>query len=73
MLSQHLFFNQEVTRKFDLKGISTRVARSKGEGQTLWDADWVENFQTRLLVRAHHKTILHEAVAADTEFLEQNK
>lgn len=53
--SQHLFFDQQVTTKFDLKGISTRVARAKGEGQTLWDADWVENFQTRLLVRAHHK------------------
>lgn len=53
---QHLFFDQQVTMKFDLKGISTRVAKAKGEGRTLWDADWVENFQTRLLVHAHHKT-----------------
>lgn len=53
---QHLFFDQNITTKFDLKGISTRVARAKGEGQTLWDADWVENFQTRLLVHAHEKT-----------------
>lgn len=55
VVMEHLFHGTNVTRKFDLKGISSRVARTKGEGETLWDADWVASVQTRLLIHAHHK------------------
>lgn len=73
IVMEHLFYDQNVSRKFDLKGISSRVAKTKEDGQTLWDADWEQLFQNRLLMHAHHKTVLREAIAADTEFLAKNK
>jgi 1-phosphatidylinositol-3-phosphate 5-kinase len=72
VVMEHLFYEQDVSRKFDLKGITSRVTKTKEDGQTLWDADWEQSYQNRLLIHPHHKMVLREAIAADTEFLAKN-
>ncbi|KAI0354500.1 hypothetical protein OH77DRAFT_1426094 [Trametes cingulata] len=72
LVMENLFYNQKISKTFDLKGIQGRkVKASSGTGsKTLFDGEWIEGQQRALtLVRPHSKVILQEAVKADCEFL----
>ncbi|KAF9985260.1 hypothetical protein BGZ75_003209, partial [Mortierella antarctica] len=75
LVMEHLFFNQKITRTFDLKGIQDRHAGSKAApagatSTTLWDGDFLEGrFNDRLLIYSHSKKIIRESLVNDTEFL----
>ncbi|KAG0054758.1 hypothetical protein BGZ83_010541 [Gryganskiella cystojenkinii] len=82
LVMEHLFYNQKITRTFDLKGIQERHAGTKsrtnggtggdggGGSTTLWDGDFIEGrYKTLLLIHSHSKKIIREALLNDTEFL----
>ncbi|GJJ78516.1 1-phosphatidylinositol-3-phosphate 5-kinase [Entomortierella parvispora] len=83
LVMEHLFYNQKITRTFDLKGIQDRHAGSKvstnnrakgnngGSGSTtLWDGDFIEGrYKALLLIHSHSKKIIRESLLNDTEFL----
>ncbi|KAF9911808.1 hypothetical protein EC991_002110 [Linnemannia zychae] len=75
LVMEHLFFNQKITRTFDLKGIQDRHAGSKpnttgGASTTLWDGDFIEGrYRALLLIHSHSKKIIRESLLNDTEFL----
>ncbi|KAG0261040.1 hypothetical protein BGZ95_004303 [Linnemannia exigua] len=75
LVMEHLFFNQKITRTFDLKGIQDRHAGSKpnatgGGSTTLWDGDFIEGrYKALLLIHSHSKKIIRESLLNDTEFL----
>ncbi|KAF9173411.1 hypothetical protein BGX21_001229 [Mortierella sp. AD011] len=75
LVMEHLFYNQKITRTFDLKGIQDRHAASKpnaggGGSTTLWDGDFIEGrYKTLLLLYSHSKRIIRESLLNDTEFL----
>ncbi|KAI0631410.1 hypothetical protein C8Q77DRAFT_1218908 [Trametes polyzona] len=72
LVMENLFYDQKISKTFDLKGIQGRkVKASSGSGsKTLFDGEWIEGQQRTLtLVRPHSKVILQEAVTADCEFL----
>ncbi|KAF8940509.1 hypothetical protein BGZ47_007712, partial [Haplosporangium gracile] len=75
LVMEHLFFNQKITRTFDLKGIQDRHAGSKpnttgGGSTTLWDGDFIEGrYRALLLIHSHSKKIIRESLLNDTEFL----
>ncbi|KAF9202093.1 hypothetical protein BGZ49_007733 [Haplosporangium sp. Z 27] len=75
LVMEHLFYNQKITRTFDLKGIQDRHAGSKpnaggGGSTTLWDGDFIEGrYMTLLLLHSHSKKIIRESLLNDTEFL----
>lgn len=57
LLLENLFHASSITRKFDLKGISTRVAKVKPAeeetgGHTGWDADWLEGAPSWIRIQA---------------------
>ncbi|KAG0147949.1 hypothetical protein CROQUDRAFT_42132 [Cronartium quercuum f. sp. fusiforme G11] len=76
LLMENLFHGQTITRKFDLKGITTRVAKvkpSSENGTTGWDADWIEgSLRTLLLIHPHSKHVIASAIENDTKFLAEN-
>ncbi|KAI0773107.1 hypothetical protein BD413DRAFT_539189 [Trametes elegans] len=72
LVMENLFYNQSISKTFDLKGIQGRKvkASSGGSSKTLFDGEWIEGQQRALtLVRPHSKVILQEAVKADCDFL----
>ncbi|KFH69304.1 hypothetical protein MVEG_04119 [Podila verticillata NRRL 6337] len=75
LVMEHLFYNQKITRTFDLKGIQDRHAGSKpnttgGGSTTLWDGDFIEGrYKALLLIYSHSKKIIRESLLNDTEFL----
>ncbi|KAF9916580.1 hypothetical protein BX616_003396 [Lobosporangium transversale] len=75
LVMEHLFYNQKITRTFDLKGIQDRHAGSKinagnNASTTLWDGDFIEGrYKTLLLLYSHSKKIIRESLLNDTEFL----
>ncbi|KAG0071619.1 hypothetical protein BGZ89_010021 [Linnemannia elongata] len=75
LVMEHLFYNQKITRTFDLKGIQDRHAGSKpnttgGGSTTLWDGDFIEGrYRALLLIHSHSKKIIRESLLNDTEFL----
>ncbi|KAF9352006.1 hypothetical protein BGX26_010091 [Mortierella sp. AD094] len=75
LVMEHLFYNQKITRTFDLKGIQDRHAGSKpnaggGGSTTLWDGDFIEGrYMALLLLHSHSKKIIRESLLNDTEFL----
>ncbi|KAF9436888.1 hypothetical protein BGZ76_002689 [Entomortierella beljakovae] len=75
LVMEHLFYNQKITRTFDLKGIQDRHAGSKpnaggGGSTTLWDGDFIEGrYMALLLLRSHSKKIIRESLLNDAEFL----
>ncbi|KAF9124536.1 hypothetical protein BGW39_008124 [Mortierella sp. 14UC] len=75
LVMEHLFYNQKITRTFDLKGIQDRHAGSKpnttgGGSTTLWDGDFIEGrYKALLLIHSHSKKIIRESLLNDTEFL----
>ncbi|KAF8940640.1 hypothetical protein BGZ58_005376 [Dissophora ornata] len=76
LVMEHLFFNQKITKTFDLKGIQDRHAGAKqpnagnGSSMTLWDGDFIEGrYKALLLLHSHSKKIIRESLLNDTEFL----
>ncbi|KAI1316992.1 hypothetical protein EDD11_009150 [Mortierella claussenii] len=75
LVMEHLFYNQKITRTFDLKGIQDRHVGSKpqagnGGSTTLWDGDFIEGrYKALLLLHSHSKKIIRESLLNDTEFL----
>ncbi|KAI9230210.1 MAG: hypothetical protein DHS80DRAFT_12830 [Piptocephalis tieghemiana] len=79
LVMEHLFHHtptHTLTRTFDLKGIPTRwnvpgsTPRPEGTTPVLWDGDWLEGRnESTLLLHAHCKPILVDAIARDTAFL----
>ncbi|SCV71037.1 BQ2448_3799 [Microbotryum intermedium] len=72
---EHLFHSTSITRTFDLKGVASRTAKvttndSSTTRKTGWDGDWLT--QDRLLIYAHSKTLLREALSNDVKFLSDN-
>ncbi|KAF8063215.1 hypothetical protein FPV67DRAFT_1505586 [Lyophyllum atratum] len=76
LVMENVFYNQKVTKTFDLKGIQGRkVKPSSGfkvaqNPKTLYDGEWLEDqLKFLMLVRPHSKHVLHTAVKSDAEFL----
>ncbi|WVR05981.1 hypothetical protein IAU60_003009 [Kwoniella sp. DSM 27419] len=83
MAMENLFYKQNISQTFDLKGIQGRQANkalstadakseSAAEG-TLFDAEWREEMQNGLiLLHPHARRTLLEAISLDTRFLSAN-
>ncbi|KAG0266133.1 hypothetical protein BG011_003120 [Mortierella polycephala] len=75
LVMENLFFDQRITKTFDLKGIQDRHAGSKpmppgGGSTTLWDGDFIEGrYDSLLQIHTHSKKIIRESLLNDTEFL----
>ncbi|CAO3607438.1 unnamed protein product [Mucor hiemalis] len=72
LVMEHLFYNQNIIRRFDFKGIQDRHVdefRKQQKDTTLWDGDWINEYRTQLPVHEQSKAILELAIANDTEFL----
>ena len=69
-VTEHLFANKDVSRKFDLKGVPDRYIPNTSPSQVLLDGDWLEGRYSLLFpLYSHSKKILTECVRNDTEFL----
>ncbi|KAG2173975.1 hypothetical protein INT44_000089 [Umbelopsis vinacea] len=71
LVMEHLFYGQNISRRFDLKGIQGRHVdgMKKSAELTLWDGDWVEGFRATLMVHAQSKAIIEQALQNDATFL----
>jgi 1-phosphatidylinositol-3-phosphate 5-kinase len=73
LVMENLFYNQQIVKTFDLKGIQGRkvkAASNSSGSKTLFDGDWIEGQQRALtLVQPYSKVVLQEAIKADCEFL----
>ncbi|KAJ3539164.1 hypothetical protein NMY22_g4858 [Coprinellus aureogranulatus] len=74
LVMENLFYDQNISKTFDLKGIQGRKVKpsnhSGGTTKTLFDNEWIEGQQkTLMLVRPHSKRVLQEAIKSDAEFL----
>ncbi|KAA1470932.1 hypothetical protein DENSPDRAFT_798498 [Dentipellis sp. KUC8613] len=71
LVMENLFYNQKVTKTFDLKGIQGRkVKTSTSASKILFDGEWIEGQQRALtLVYPHSKAILNDGLKSDCEFL----
>ncbi|CAA7264497.1 unnamed protein product [Cyclocybe aegerita] len=72
LVMENLFFGQNISKTFDLKGIQGRKIKTQGNGttKTLFDGEWIEGQQRTLtLVRPYSKVILRDAIKSDAEFL----
>ncbi|KAJ3508125.1 hypothetical protein NLJ89_g5924 [Agrocybe chaxingu] len=72
LVMENLFFGQNISKTFDLKGIQGRKVKSQGNGttKTLFDGEWIEGQQRTLtLVHPYSKVILRDAIKTDAEFL----
>ncbi|KAF8968465.1 hypothetical protein BDZ97DRAFT_1902851 [Flammula alnicola] len=74
LVMENLFFNQNISKTFDLKGIQGRRVKTQGDRtKTLFDGEWIEGQQRTLtLVRPYSKVILREAIKSDAEFLSKS-
>ncbi|EMD31168.1 hypothetical protein CERSUDRAFT_89288 [Gelatoporia subvermispora B] len=74
LVMENLFYNQKISRAFDLKGIQGRKVKASSSGgatsKTLFDGEWIEGQQRALtLVRPYSKVVFQEAIKADCDFL----
>lgn len=71
LVMENLFYEQDIVKTFDLKGIPGRKVKSGPESSsTLFDGEWMEGQQKTLtLIRPHSKLVLQEAIKNDAEFL----
>ena len=75
LVMENLFYDQNISKTFDLKGIQGRKVKPSsqigpGTTKTLFDNEWIEGQQkTLMLVRPHSKKVLEEAIRSDAEFL----
>ncbi|KAF7727742.1 hypothetical protein EC973_007201 [Apophysomyces ossiformis] len=74
MVMEHLFYGQTIARRFDLKGIQDRhvdECRKQQIDATLWDGDWLDEYQMNLCVDKQSRSFIDEAIQNDTQFLSQ--
>lgn len=76
VVMENIFHGRSISRQYDLKGIKSRVAKPRpgAEGETSgtgWDGDWLSG-AGRLLLYAHSKTLLRDALLNDSSFLAEN-
>lgn len=74
LVMENLFYDLEVSKTFDLKGIPGRKVKATnkagGTTKTLFDGEWIEDQRrTLMLVRPHSKRVLREAIRSDADFL----
>ncbi|KAL7331281.1 hypothetical protein PS15p_203492 [Mucor circinelloides] len=72
LVMEHLFFNQNIIKRFDFKGIQDRHVdefRKQQNDTTLWDGDWLNEYRTRLSVHEQSKSTMELAIINDTDFL----
>ncbi|GAN05268.1 hypothetical protein MAM1_0086c04737 [Mucor ambiguus] len=72
LVMEHLFFNQNIIKRFDFKGIQDRHVeefRKQQNDTTLWDGDWLNEYRTRLPVHEQSKSTMELAIINDTDFL----
>ncbi|KAK4522106.1 uncharacterized protein ATC70_004645 [Mucor velutinosus] len=72
LVMEHLFFHQNIIRRFDFKGIQDRHVeefRKQQNDTTLWDGDWLNEYRTRLPVHEQSKSTMELAIISDTDFL----
>ncbi|KAL7424765.1 hypothetical protein Q5752_000449 [Cryptotrichosporon argae] len=70
LVMENLFYKQEVSHTYDLKGIEGRKVPKVSSGGTLFDGEWLEGqSKSPILLHPHARRILCEAVSIDTRFL----
>lgn len=71
LVMENLFYKQNISKTFDLKGIQGRKVKAQGDTtKTLFDGEWIEGQQRTLtLIRPHSKAVLRDAIKSDAEFL----
>jgi 1-phosphatidylinositol-3-phosphate 5-kinase len=74
LVMENLFYDLEISKTFDLKGIPGRKVKATnkagGTTKTLFDGEWIEDQRrTLMLVQPHSKRVLREAIRSDAEFL----
>ncbi|KAF5320160.1 hypothetical protein D9611_010357 [Ephemerocybe angulata] len=74
LVMENLFYDQNISKTFDLKGIQGRKVKPSnttgGTTKTFFDGEWIEGQQkTLMLVRPYSKRIIQEAIRNDAEFL----
>ncbi|EPQ53029.1 hypothetical protein GLOTRDRAFT_139979 [Gloeophyllum trabeum ATCC 11539] len=79
LVMENLFYDQDISKTFDLKGIHGRKVKpsSNSSGshssKTLFDGEWIEGQQRALiLLRPYSKVILQEAIRNDSDFLSKS-
>ncbi|KAF9011094.1 hypothetical protein BDQ17DRAFT_1298485 [Cyathus striatus] len=75
LVMENLFFNRNIIKTFDLKGIHGRKVKANATqaSKTLFDGEWIEGQQRTLtLVQPYSKNILREAIKSDAEFLSKS-
>jgi len=79
LVMENLFYDQKITKTFDLKGIHGRKVKPSNNGssiaapRTLFDGEWIEGQQRALiLLRPYSKLVLQEAVRSDSDFLSRS-
>ncbi|TFK51229.1 hypothetical protein OE88DRAFT_1799856 [Heliocybe sulcata] len=79
LVMENLFYDQKITRTFDLKGIHGRKVKPSNNSssisspKTLFDGEWIEGQQRALiLLRPYSKLVLQEAVRNDSDFLSRS-
>ncbi|KII84857.1 hypothetical protein PLICRDRAFT_167256 [Plicaturopsis crispa FD-325 SS-3] len=78
LIMENLFYDQKISKTFDLKGIPGRKVKAGPTGvetgsKTLFDGEWIEGQQRTLtLVHPHSQVVLREAIRRDCEFLAQS-
>ncbi|KAI8887320.1 hypothetical protein K501DRAFT_212103 [Backusella circina FSU 941] len=72
LVMEHLFYNRNVIKRFDFKGIQERHVeeyRKQQKDSTLWDGDWLDECRMELLVNEQSKAMMQAAILNDTRFL----
>ncbi|TDL16768.1 SAICAR synthase-like protein [Rickenella mellea] len=77
LVMENLFYDQKISKTFDLKGIQGRKVKASGSSapskKILFDGEWIEGQQKVLtLVYPYSKVVLREAVKADADFLSKS-
>ncbi|KDQ52492.1 hypothetical protein JAAARDRAFT_184041 [Jaapia argillacea MUCL 33604] len=76
LVMENLFYEKQIEKTFDLKGIHGRKVKPAGDGtvaKTLFDGEWIEGQQRALiLVQPYSKVVLQEAIKHDSEFLSKS-
>jgi len=80
LIMENLFYDRTINKTFDLKGIQGRKVKARSNSpktrqisKTLFDGEWIEGQQqTLMLLRPHSKTVLHEAIRSDADFLSRS-
>ncbi|PPQ69941.1 hypothetical protein CVT24_003691 [Panaeolus cyanescens] len=74
LVMENLFFDRNISKIFDLKGIQGRKVKARGKGsKTLFDGEWIEGQQRALtLIHPYSKVVLREALKHDADFLSKS-